>query len=61
MIVDEPDEPITATVAAILFTVGRAPMPVREKIEALQQAAETLRTCAEDTERAELELLWAQS
>ena len=61
MIVDEPDEAIMATVAAILFTVGRAPMPVREKIEALLQAAETLRTCAEDTERAELELLWAQS
>ena len=61
MIVDEPSEALTATVAALLFTVGRSPIPVRERIDALEQAAETLRSCTEAAERAELELLWAQS
>lgn len=54
-------ERMTVTVAALLFTVGRSPMADRQKIEALEQAADTLRMCVAEAERAELELLWAQS
>lgn len=58
---NEQNELMAATVDAILFTVGRTPMSMREKVEALERAAQTLRRCAEGAEVAELELLWVQS
>ena len=62
MNMDEPNEILKAAIVeAVLFTVGRAPMPVRERIAALLKAAEILAVSQEKAERAELELLWDQS
>jgi hypothetical protein len=55
------DEPMRAATLVVLFAAWNLPLPLSEKIEALDQAASLLRESGSEVEQLQLEQLWERS